>query len=421
MKKVIRANKSLGSDISDYQKWVDFDMKKYGKISDTTMQDIKKAGLSVVKDQYGDYEVIAKEEKHNDIQESLDNLSLDTGDQVIDVTTKPISKSGEMIEPLDDTDVEEIEENSTEKDEEPVEEESSEEEVEEVSEEPAEEDITEVDEEELDTKVESYLKNKYSNVKSYITECIKSQGNKLIVEGTIRFNNNHTKQTSFIFEAKTIDKRHRVVFEGYNTHMGTNFNLSGEVLNEKLSRITLQEKSIFTPKRVNKKVSQQDIDKAEQEMNKSKKTSGRYQDTLNKYNDDEEYKNTYQGQYYDTVKKKNKKDNEYYDNQDEYSKIVKQKQKDDKAVKKAVALKNFFSPKDKKYNTLANSYVANSISAGDPSLSEEDRKNADYKANKALKELSKYNQSLDDLDYKIEKGIKEAEKSYQAVQKSKKR
>ena len=58
MKKVIKSNKSLGSDISDYQKWVDFDMKKYGKISDTTMQDIKKAGLSVVKDQYGDYEVI---------------------------------------------------------------------------------------------------------------------------------------------------------------------------------------------------------------------------------------------------------------------------------------------------------------------------------------------------------------------------
>lgn len=59
MKKVIRANKSLGSGISDYQKWVDFDMEKYGKISDTTMKDIKKAGLSVVKDQYGDYEVIA--------------------------------------------------------------------------------------------------------------------------------------------------------------------------------------------------------------------------------------------------------------------------------------------------------------------------------------------------------------------------
>ena len=59
MKKVIRTNKSLGSDISDYQKWVDFDTKKYGKISDTTMKDIKKAGLSVAKDQYGDYEVIA--------------------------------------------------------------------------------------------------------------------------------------------------------------------------------------------------------------------------------------------------------------------------------------------------------------------------------------------------------------------------
>lgn len=46
-------------NISEYQKWVDYDMKKYKRISDETMNKIKKAGFSVVKDQYGDYEVIA--------------------------------------------------------------------------------------------------------------------------------------------------------------------------------------------------------------------------------------------------------------------------------------------------------------------------------------------------------------------------
>ena len=50
---------SIGEDVSEYQKWVDYDMKKYHKISKDTMDKIKSAGLSVVKDQYGDYEVIA--------------------------------------------------------------------------------------------------------------------------------------------------------------------------------------------------------------------------------------------------------------------------------------------------------------------------------------------------------------------------
>lgn len=50
---------SVGKDVSEYQKWVDFDMEKYHRISDLTMNKIKKAGLSVVKDQYGQYEVIA--------------------------------------------------------------------------------------------------------------------------------------------------------------------------------------------------------------------------------------------------------------------------------------------------------------------------------------------------------------------------
>ena len=60
-RKPLKEYKDMGQDLDEYQKWVDYDMKKYHKISDNTMSKIKKAGLSVVKDQYGQYEVIAKE------------------------------------------------------------------------------------------------------------------------------------------------------------------------------------------------------------------------------------------------------------------------------------------------------------------------------------------------------------------------
>lgn len=58
---------NIGSDIAEYQKWVDYDMKKYGKISDETNEKVRKAGLRIVKDKYDDYEVIPYEP----IQESV--------------------------------------------------------------------------------------------------------------------------------------------------------------------------------------------------------------------------------------------------------------------------------------------------------------------------------------------------------------
>ena len=60
-KKSLKEYKDLGQDLGEYQKYVDADMKEHGHISKKTMEEIKKAGLSVVKDQYGEYEVIAKE------------------------------------------------------------------------------------------------------------------------------------------------------------------------------------------------------------------------------------------------------------------------------------------------------------------------------------------------------------------------
>ena len=75
-KKFKSKNESIGSDVAEYQKWVDYDMKRYKKISDKTMSKIKKAGLSVVKDQYGDYEVIAKEPVKESIAKKTKNRAL---------------------------------------------------------------------------------------------------------------------------------------------------------------------------------------------------------------------------------------------------------------------------------------------------------------------------------------------------------
>lgn len=61
LKRVQRNSKeSVGQDLSEYQKWVDYDMEKYGRISKDTFSKIRAAGLNVVRDQYGEYEVIAK-------------------------------------------------------------------------------------------------------------------------------------------------------------------------------------------------------------------------------------------------------------------------------------------------------------------------------------------------------------------------
>lgn len=68
-KKSLKEN-DLNKDLAKYQKWVDYDMKRYGRISDNTLNYLKRAGLEVVKDNHGDYEVIAKE--YDGISEDTD-------------------------------------------------------------------------------------------------------------------------------------------------------------------------------------------------------------------------------------------------------------------------------------------------------------------------------------------------------------
>lgn len=57
--KLDEAKGSLRNEIDRYQKWVDFDMSRYGKISERTQQMVNKAGYQIIKDDHGDYEVAA--------------------------------------------------------------------------------------------------------------------------------------------------------------------------------------------------------------------------------------------------------------------------------------------------------------------------------------------------------------------------
>lgn len=221
---------SVGQDVSEYQKWVDYDMKKYKKISKETMSKIKKAGLSVVKDQYGDYEVIAdrKDEscgkkKSRKMKESIEDITIDTGDQEISVSAKDkeeVKSEDEMIAPLSDEVKTDIEMNNeeTEKDDE------------------VDVDMDEFSEEEFDELGESYLKKVYENVDNYKTTSVSESNNKIKVEGLIKFTSGKTKKTSFVFEAKTIDKDGHAKFLGENLQISRghkSFKLSGKISDNK--------------------------------------------------------------------------------------------------------------------------------------------------------------------------------------------
>lgn len=66
-------NDTIGDRVAEYQKWVDYDMKKYGKISGKTMGILKREGFTIVKDEYGDLEVIPEEKDHSPIKESKES------------------------------------------------------------------------------------------------------------------------------------------------------------------------------------------------------------------------------------------------------------------------------------------------------------------------------------------------------------
>lgn len=224
------------ADISEYQKWVDFDMKKYGRISGVTMRKIKAAGFSVVKDQYGDYEVIADRKDecmmtsdgcHNrprrgfrKVEEDFERVEIETDKEKMEMTADEEGKvtvttepKEETVVPVDDTVQSEI--NPIEAPEEEVaveddlEVESPEEDV----------DISDFSEEEFDELGESYLKKIYENVVSYKTDNVYNHKNSIIIEGTINFNSGNKKKTSFIFESSGVNKNGKMRLIGENAQI----------------------------------------------------------------------------------------------------------------------------------------------------------------------------------------------------------
>lgn len=189
---------SLGSDVDKFQEWVDYDMKRYGRISKQTEKEVEEAGLEIVKDKYGDYQVIAG--RYN---ESLEEVSIKTNDSKTEVKTEDDGKiivevepkedccdeEKEVIKPLSKEDEEKIEDNS--------------------------EEIEEVDDVSFDELEESFLKKVYSNIDSYKTASIKNKDGKFFVEGIIKFNSGKTKKASFIFESagKTPRNKYKLIGE----------------------------------------------------------------------------------------------------------------------------------------------------------------------------------------------------------------
>ena len=174
----------LGDDVAKYQRWVDYDMKRYGKISDKTKSYLDRAGLEVVKDDHKDYEVIAKDEG---LTESLEEVEVKTDTDKIKISSETITKDDEMAIPVTDDTREEI--------------------IADGEKEDTVDDIEEFDEESFDELSESYLKKVYNNVDGYKTSNVSFNKSGLCVEGIIFFKSGNKKNTQFIFESRDNGKR----------------------------------------------------------------------------------------------------------------------------------------------------------------------------------------------------------------------
>lgn len=82
------------------------------------------------------------------------------------------------------------------------------------------ESVEDFDDETFNKLTESYLKEVYSNVKSFEATSCDLKDNKLVIEGIIVFNSGKSKSTTFTYEAKaTADKT--IVLEGLNADFAT--------------------------------------------------------------------------------------------------------------------------------------------------------------------------------------------------------
>ena len=157
------------------------------------------------------------------LNEDVENISLDTNDTHIEVSpeedgkvvvvAEPIENKeeevaveDEMIAPLNDEEIADIEANV------PVEDGEAKDEID------VEDnfDIDEFDEESFNELGESFLKRVYENVDSFKTSNVDLNENKLVVEGNIKFKSGKENKTKFVFEGFKNTKRGKVLTSGLN-------------------------------------------------------------------------------------------------------------------------------------------------------------------------------------------------------------
>ena len=195
---------NLGTDLDKYQKWVDYDMKKYHKISDKTNNEIRKAGLQVVKDKYGDYQVIAgkydgslKENESKSIKESVKDVTITTDDSRTTMTSEDNGKVSVTTEPIETSD-------------------ETDEVIAPVSEETEREiEINSIDKDTIEEVTEKCLKENFNNVTFFRTNNVTRNTNAFVVEGVIGLKSGKKHNTRFLFESSMTDNS-KVSFSGKN-------------------------------------------------------------------------------------------------------------------------------------------------------------------------------------------------------------
>ena len=80
-------------------------------------------------------------------------------------------------------------------------------------------DIDDFDEDSFDEMAESYLKENFSDIRSYKTRGVRETNNKLIVEGIVRFNNGQRKNTQFNLTPDTVSGRNNMKFICENVNL----------------------------------------------------------------------------------------------------------------------------------------------------------------------------------------------------------
>lgn len=222
------------------------DGKVVAKIVDTDEPDSKASDFV--------RESIKSKRNKKSLKEDIEDVTVSTEDETMTMTTKedggvvietspkeefidetPIEGGDEMIVPLEDESVDEIEAaadaNSVEDGEETID-------FDEIAEEePSEEfgdleDFEDFDEESFNGLGESYLRSCYENVSSFKTTGASVDGKKLIIEGMIKFDSGNIKETEFVFESLGKGK-----FEGYNKQISRGkktYRLNTSVKNNKL-------------------------------------------------------------------------------------------------------------------------------------------------------------------------------------------